>query len=463
MRYLFFVTVVLLFKSITVEATVDSLRYGDFGQVYIYKPSKVPDAFVLFVSGDGGWNKGIMNIGMHIVAQGAMVVGINIKHYEKNKKQSKLSCYYPAGDFESLSIYIQKKYKFSTYLKPVLMGYSSGATLVYGALVQAPENTFKGAISMGFCPDIVSTKPLCRGSGLELHPITPGVSWFLEPYNKLKNPFIVINGVKDKICNYKDTEAFVKKVPSGEFILIQDAAHGMSVKSNYMPHLLYAYKKVKESSISIPTDGPFVILPAEKGGNQPIVLFISGDGGWTSFDDGIAKELVKKGISVIGMDSQKYFWQQRTPKETALEIAKILEYYLTEWEKTTFVLVGYSFGADVVPFIIPILPENISKHLIKSILISPDISADFEIHISDLLHINPSREAYDVVEGVRNLRNDSIVCIFGSDEDTKRVLSFEKAGAIIKILPGKHHFNNDYNSLKNVIMFSLPKKIKMKQ
>lgn len=459
MRYLFLLTVALLFKSIPVEAAVDSLRYGDFGQVYIYKPSKAPDAFVLFVSGDGGWNKGTTSIGMHIVAQGAMVVGINIKHYVKNKKLSKQSCYYPAGDFESLSIYIQKKYKFSKYLKPVLMGYSSGATLVYGALVQAPVNTFKGAISMGFCPDIVSTKPLCRGSGLELHPITPGVSWFLEPYSNLKNPFIVINGVKDKICNYKDTEAFVKKVPNGEFILIQDAAHGMSVKSNYMPHLLYAYKKVKESSISIPTDGPFVILPAEKGGNQPVVLFISGDGGWTSFDDGIAKELVKKGIAVIGMDSQKYFWQKRTPKEVALEITKMLEYYMTEWEKTTFVLVGYSFGANVVPFIMPIFPVNISKRLIKSILISPDISADFEIHISDLLHINPAREAYDVVEGVHNLRNDSIVCIFGSDEDTKRVLQFEKAGAIIRILPGKHHFNNDYNSLKNVILFSIPKKV----
>jgi len=36
---------------------------------------------------------------------------------------------------------------------PVLVGYTSGATLVFATLTQAPIGTFAGAISMGFCPD----------------------------------------------------------------------------------------------------------------------------------------------------------------------------------------------------------------------------------------------------------------------------------------------------------------------
>lgn len=452
-----FLSILVILSALYTKASVDSLKYGDFGEVYIYKPVKTPDAFVMFVSGDGGWNAGIVKIGMHIVAQGAMLVGINIKRYESNKKASKETCLYPAGDFESLSLFIQKKYKFGNYLKPVLMGYSSGATLVYGILVQAPVNTFKGAISMGFCPDIVSTKPLCKGNGLEFRVRKQGKSWDLEPYKNLQNPFIVINGIKDKVCNYKETEAFVKKIPKGEFILVRDAAHGMSVKSNYMPHLLYAYNKVKESTTSNTSNGPFIIMPAETGGKKPLVVFISGDGGWTSFDDGIAKELVKKGIGVIGLDSQKYFWQKRTPQETASEVSKILKVYLNEWNKKSFVLCGYSFGADLIPFILPHMPPDISEKLVRAIMISPDINADFEIHISDYLHLDNKNETYDVPKGVHALSQNSVVCFFGEEEDAHTALLFEKAGAEIKILPGKHHFNNDYTTLMNQIIFLLPK------
>ena len=46
-------------------------------------------------------------------------------------------------------------------LKPVLIGYSSGATIAYAALAQAGDTRFSGAMTLGFCPDLIIHKPFC--------------------------------------------------------------------------------------------------------------------------------------------------------------------------------------------------------------------------------------------------------------------------------------------------------------
>ena len=138
----------------------DTLKYGIFGKVVVYQPTSAVKSVVLFVSGDGGLNAGVAEIGRSIVSQGALVAGIDIRVYNRNLKKRNSKCYYPASDFEELSMELQKRYKLPEYYKPILIGYSSGATLVYGILVQAPANTFKGAIALGFCPDIEINKPL---------------------------------------------------------------------------------------------------------------------------------------------------------------------------------------------------------------------------------------------------------------------------------------------------------------
>jgi type IV secretory pathway VirJ component len=74
-----------------------------------------------------------------------LVVGIDIV-YLKQLRQSRRPCLYLAADFEALSKYIQKRLDYRQYVQPV----PSGATLVYALLCQAPANTFKGGLSMGF-------------------------------------------------------------------------------------------------------------------------------------------------------------------------------------------------------------------------------------------------------------------------------------------------------------------------
>ena len=128
----------------------ETLTYGRFGKVALYRQTPHPHHVVLFFSGDGGWNLGVVDMAETLAKMDALVVGINLPHYLAALAASKETCSYPASDAELLSKYVQKKLDFPTYTPPVLVGYSSGATLVYALLVEAPPNTFKGSISMGF-------------------------------------------------------------------------------------------------------------------------------------------------------------------------------------------------------------------------------------------------------------------------------------------------------------------------
>jgi type IV secretory pathway VirJ component len=77
-------------------------------------------------------------------------------------------------------------------------------------------------------------------------------------------------------------------------------------------------------------------------------------------------------VSVVGLDSQKYFWNARTPEETARKIAEIAQYYLQYKEIKSFHIMGYSFGACVAPFIANKLPESLREKLSSLTLLSPD-------------------------------------------------------------------------------------------
>src|SRR5689334_13619574 len=101
---------------------------GRFGAVTIYRPAGPPRSLVLFVSGDGGWRLGVVDMAKHLAEQGAIVAGIDVRHYLAALGEAKQSCVSLAADFELLSHDLQKKLGLPQYLAPLLVGYSSGAT-----------------------------------------------------------------------------------------------------------------------------------------------------------------------------------------------------------------------------------------------------------------------------------------------------------------------------------------------
>ena len=148
-----FVTLILTMTGLAACSDRMTMEFGRFGKLSIYRNSKQPSHVVLFVSGDGGWDQGAIDMAKALADLDALVVGIDITTYFHNIKDSDEDCVYSAAEFESLSKFVQKKLGFPQYRIPVLVGFSSGAALVYAVMIQAPYNTFRGAISIGFSPD----------------------------------------------------------------------------------------------------------------------------------------------------------------------------------------------------------------------------------------------------------------------------------------------------------------------
>lgn len=184
--------------------------------------------------------------------------------------------------------------------------------------------------------------------------------------------------------------------------------------------------------------------------NKPLLVYISGDGGWNNFSEELVQELIKKGFPVVALDAKKYFWKAKTPEQFAKDMDSIIPFYLEKWGIKNYVLIGYSFGADVAAF----LPARISMRqatLKKTILISPSASTDFEVKIWDMLGANQIERKYKVANELKHV-SAPFVLIFGSEEDSPLKRLQESSGLSKKYLPGSHHYEDESDKLAQEIV-----------
>src|SRR5271165_1945546 len=103
---------------LSATAAPESVTYGRFGDIAIYRGLLQPHDFVLFLSGDGGWNLGVIAMAQRLASRGAVVAGVDIRHYLGELEKSAQTCVAPASDLEDLSRQLQSKLGFKTYLQP---------------------------------------------------------------------------------------------------------------------------------------------------------------------------------------------------------------------------------------------------------------------------------------------------------------------------------------------------------
>jgi type IV secretory pathway VirJ component len=450
----------------------DTLQYGRFGTVTLYRTSPHPKHVVLFLSGDGGWNLGVVDMAKTLASLGSLVVGIDFPYFEKKLEATKEACHYPASDLELLSKYVQKKLDYPNYVTPVVVGYSSGATMAYAVAVQAPPNTFDGAISMGFCPDLPLKTPLCKGQGLAWGPGPKGKGVSFLPATNLEIPWVAFQGLTDQVCFPADVEKYVKQVKGAEIVTLPKVGHGFSKPQNWEPQFRQAFTKIvaddDKPAAAAPagTEGrpkaapapkelgnlPVVEVPA-KGQSDTLALFISGDGGWAQLDRSVSEVLAAKGVPVVGLNSLKYFWSPHTPESTAADIARILRYYLAAWKKEKVILVGYSFGADVLPPVANRLPADLLERVKLLALIGPSHTATFEFHVGDWLGIGGDK-GLPIAAEVKKLQGKRFVCLYGEDEGKESLCPAIDPQPGVKgvVLPGSHHFGGRYDLLADPIL-----------
>jgi type IV secretory pathway VirJ component len=458
--------------SVAEPKPAEVFNYGRFGTVSVYHGRGEPRNVALFLSGDGGWNLGVVSMARRLADKNSVVAGIDIRHYLAQLEAAGQKCVSPATDFENLSHYLQSKLGLKKYLQPTLVGYSSGATLVYATLAESPEGLFKGALSIGFCPDLDLKKPVCKGEGLEASPrldskgLLKGVDFL--PAQKLSGKWISLQGETDQVCPAPLTQKFIEAVPGGEIVMLPKVGHGYSVEKNWVPQFEAAYDRLTASGPSasmaalpapaLPApvaDLPLIVVPAA--GSAPgewFAIFLTGDGGWAGLDKGVSKELARHNIPIVGWDSLKYFWSPRTPEGASKDLDRVLRHYSSAWGRSHALLIGYSQGADTMPFMVNRLPAGTRQMVGLTTLLGISDNAVFEFHVANWLG-EPARGLPTAPE-LERWSGSPYLCLYGRDDADSACKQLTGHDGSALVMPGGHHFGGGYVEIAEQILNRLP-------
>jgi type IV secretory pathway VirJ component len=435
------------------------LPAGRFGTVTVYFPEGKPRSVAIFLSGDGGWRLGVISMARALTDMGAVVVGADIRQYlgslKRSAQRAGAPCQMMAADFEALSHQVQKEIGMSEYHVPVLIGYSSGATVVYATLVQSPPGTFAGALSLGFCAaQDFAAASLCPGAGLH-YTRNPQHELVFEPAPSLRQPWIALQGQKDQVCSAHAVDEFAAPVANAQVVKLPLVGHGFALERAWLPQFRDAYARLTARAETPPQRPPDIDdLPVTEvhasGVSDEFALLLTGDGGWAGLDQELAARLAASGVPTVGLNSLKYFWSERTPQATARDVARLLRHYLAAWHKQRVLLIGYSFGADVLPFVVNRLPPQLRERVASVSLLGIDSSASFEIRIADW--VGSDAAGPPTGPEVAALTHVPVLCIYGEGESDSICPGLPAAGIARAQIGKGHHFSGEYALLADRIL-----------
>ena len=454
---------------------VEHQTYGRFGQVSIYRHAGAPKGVVVLVSGESGWDAEAEALARSLESLDALVIGLDLQYYLRKVERLTQDCAYPAGDFEMLSKLVQKKLELPVYTPPVLAGFGAGATFAYGALAQAPSGSFAGAVSLGFCPEIEASHPLCAGRGLTSKALPGGGSYRLEPVASLDQPWLLApaapGGGGGARCggSAQAAEAFAAKV-KGAAVVSPPKSSGhrqASPELRAAAGLKQAYLRVLNSAdLARPAetvarkslaDLPLLELPEPGSTGDTLAVVVSGDGGWAGLDRDVAGQLADRGFPVVGLNTLQYFWTPRTPEGAAADLARILRTYLAAWKRKDVLLIGYSLGAEVLPFMAARLPPDLQSKVRLVALLGPGRTTSFEFRLSEWLG-HGGGEDRPVLPEIAKLKGRPLLCIYGSGEKaTSLCTALTPALATSVALPGAHYLGSDPRAVVVAIVRQLAK------
>jgi type IV secretory pathway VirJ component len=400
------------------QCGAETLSHGRFQNLSIYRPAGEVQRVVLFLSGEQGWTEQLSRSAQSLASQGALVAGIDSPALFAELERDTAECIFPDGDLENLSHFLQAYFRLPSYEPAVLVGQGAGATFSYAMLAQAPAETFAGGVSIDFSPELRLRKHLCEANALRFDAVRHDRSRLASA--KLDAPWIVLH-----------TKSSGRDAALTAAVLHIDPPRARATPPEELAGL------------------PIIEVPAKQPGNT-LALLISGDGGWAGIDKAIAAVLAERGIAVVGLDSLRYFWNERTPHGTAADVDRIVQHYMAAWGKEEVVLIGYSQGADVLPFVVNRLPAQTRAHVRLAAMLGLGERAVFEFRLANWLA--PDEDDGSPIEPeLRRMSEVRALCVYSDDEESSCPVATSATLRAVN-LPGGHHFGGDYDRVAALIL-----------
>ncbi len=405
---------------------------GVYGDIEVVAPAAPARGFVILFSDVGGRTPRDRTRLEAIAKGGAIAVGVDTTTYLRNVAHAAPGCLSLYRDAEILGRELQRQHPTDQYRIPIVAGQGLGGALASRIVAQAPLETVSAGVAVD--PSAAAwplDRELCTRPMEADDRESPGT---LDAPT-LKNPWTV---------------ALTPAAPPetrAHFVALARQTQLMSLRDLPNPDDASAFFDLIRPFIAperpqTVNDLPLVELPAASP-TQRMAVFLSGDGGWRDFDKRLSERLQELGISVVGWDSLRYFWRRKTAEQAAADLTAVIDAYERKWGCDQVAVIGYSFGADAMPFIYGGLNAATQKRIAMISILSPGEAADWEIKVAGWLGV----DATPLGPAVATLPGERTQCFFGDRDEGRTCDLFAGRGAEIFSKVGAHQMDGDYDRL----------------
>ncbi|TDN46704.1 type IV secretory pathway VirJ component [Azoarcus indigens] len=402
-------------------------------------PKSAPGGAVVLFSDAAGWGAQEQEAAKALAEQGFAVMGVDLAATLKRMAVRKDACVTLIGEIEALSHRLQRQAGTQRYHFPVLAGVQAGGAMALGVAGQAGAATIARVVAVDAPARLPAGKPMCGGTveqgsyRLPPPPLPYGVELHLSAQAEPADRAYAVTLARGR------QDVHVAASNAAPWVVLQQAIVGGHGADGHAANDALA-------------DLPLIELPVEQGGDTFAVLY-SGDGGWRDLDKDVAALLQRDGLSVVGVDVLRYFWSRRSPEQSAHDLARIIQTYQAKWGARRVALIGFSFGADVMPALYNRLPAALRASVVQVSLLGFSASADFEVTVSGWLERQQSDALPTLPEAAR-IDPRRLQCFYGQDDDEAACTLLDRRAEIVRTTGG-HHFDGDYEALARRILSGL--------
>lgn len=188
--------------------------------------------------------------------------------------------------------------------------------------------------------------------------------------------------------------------------------------------------------------------------DKPIIFYISGDSGFNTFSKGMGEDLHSLGYDVFALDTKSYFWNYKSPQKASHDVEKYIKKQLKNRENQNVILIGYSFGSEVAPFIYNRFTEDFKDKIEKIFIFGPTTTNNFRIQLDEYVGAEEaSKQNLLVIPEINKMGKIPVTVILSDDEFTAFPYKEIKLGSNcqIKHLAGDHHYGGNTQMLSDYI------------
>ena len=198
---------------------------------------------------------------------------------------------------------------------------------------------------------------------------------------------------------------------------------------------------------------------AAMGPRKPVAaLYFSGDSG-LRFGMGLyaAKALAKRGIAVTGFSSPVYFNVHRSRGQVNAAVARAIREALVRTNGERLVVIGQSYGADILQTGLAALPADLRPRIAAVVLVVPGETVFFR---ADPLGLEYRGTPDSLgVDTVNTITWAPLTCIYGAAETDSLCPAVRVPGATIVRMPGGHFLDHDADGLVDHVLDAIRRSV----